>query len=110
MNIRVNILSILLFVICNLTSAQFKFEPLKTEFGQSLNYDVLRDHQGFLWIANDGVGLLKHNSYNSIRYIHNVNDSTSLIDDGILAIKQDSLKNIWVATRKGLCKYQPLTA
>ena len=47
----------------HLLHGQMKFEPLQTEVGLTLVNDICRDEEGYLWIANDGVGLVKHNSY-----------------------------------------------
>lgn len=88
-------------------ASQMTFDKLETEYGLSLVHDIHRDTNGFLWIANDGVGLMKHDSYNTTRYLHDSNDSNSISNDGIRAIEEDSAKNLWIATRHGLNRYLP---
>ena len=86
---------------------QFKFEPLKIDFGSSLVHDIYRDNNNFLWIVNGSVGLMKHNSYSTVRYVNFKDDTLSISDNRILDVIQDNDDNIWVATRKGLNRYLP---
>jgi signal transduction histidine kinase/ligand-binding sensor domain-containing protein len=73
----------------------------------SLVNDIYRDNDGFLWIGNGGIGLFKHNSYNTLRYLYNPSDSNSISSDGINDIEQDSLGHLWVGTHHGLNRYLP---
>ena len=103
----------LLFILLNIifvyqcVFCQIKFEPLKTEVGLSLVSDVYRDHNGYLWIANDGIGLMRHNGYNVTRYLYKKDNPSSISDDGVKDIIEDDSLNLWIATRNGLNKYLP---
>lgn len=105
--IYIIILSTYLLLFPKHSLSQIRFEPLKTDIGLSLVNDVYRDHEGFLWIGNGVVGLMKNNSHTTIRYLHDDNDSTSISDNKINAIDQDSAKNIWIGTHHGLNRYIP---
>lgn len=103
------VVAVLIMMLSSHAQGQIKFEPLKSEISQSLVRDVFRDQEGFLWIANNGVGLMKHNSQYITRYLHDDKDSTSLSDDGVIVLEQDSAKQIWIGTKAGLNRYQPYT-
>ena len=96
----------LILVKCTVVSqGQIKIQKLPSEVHQSLVRDIHRDHEGYLWIANNGVGLMKYDSHAIKRYLHSNTDSTSMSDDGIMAIEEDSAKNLWVGTVAGLNLY-----
>lgn len=106
---RIIILTIvvLIWIIPAPGQETIKLSPLNTEISQSLVRDVFRDQEGYLWIANNGIGLMKHNSQYIVRYLHDDQDSTTLSDDGILVLTQDSAGQIWVGTKDGLNRYLP---
>jgi signal transduction histidine kinase/ligand-binding sensor domain-containing protein/CheY-like chemotaxis protein len=91
----------------SLCFGQIKLEPLKSEMAQSLVRDIHRDHEGYLWIANNGIGLMKYNSHIIFRYLHDDSDNTSMTDDGVMVLEQDSSKNLWIGTINGLNRYRP---
>ncbi|PWD97624.1 hybrid sensor histidine kinase/response regulator [Marinilabilia rubra] len=104
---HLNILFLLL-IFCSeliLANEKIKLKPLESELFQSLVRDIHRDHEGYLWIANNGVGLMKYNSHFITRYLHNKSDTTSMSDDGVMVIEQDSMKNLWFGTINGLNRY-----
>jgi signal transduction histidine kinase/ligand-binding sensor domain-containing protein len=86
-------------------NAQLYFEPLKIEMGMNLVRDVYRDSKGFLWIANDGLGLMRYDGYDVTRFLCNQQDSTSISNDGLNCIMEDSKGYIWIGTRNGLNCY-----
>jgi signal transduction histidine kinase/ligand-binding sensor domain-containing protein len=94
---------------CERVKGQLFLEPVRTEYGMSVVLDVFRDQKGFLWIANDGIGLMKYNGVNIVRYLNDSADSTSISDDGIIDIQDDAYRRVWVATRNGLNRYTPDT-
>jgi signal transduction histidine kinase/ligand-binding sensor domain-containing protein/CheY-like chemotaxis protein len=101
---------LLLFIILSnyagLLWAQPTIRSLPSEVHQSLVRDIHRDREGYLWIANNGVGLMKHDSHGITRYLHDASDSTSVSNDGIMALAEDSLQNLWIGTISGLNLYQ----
>jgi ligand-binding sensor domain-containing protein len=97
---------ILILSHTGLIKGQIKLTPLPSKIHQSLVRDIHRDHEGYLWIANNGVGLMKHDSHAITRYLHSEDDSTSMSNNGIMAIEEDSLNNLWIGTISGLNRYQ----
>jgi ligand-binding sensor domain-containing protein len=49
---------------------------------------------------------MKHDSHAITRYLHSEDDSTSMSNNGIMAIEEDSLNNLWIGTISGLNRYQ----
>lgn len=99
---------ILLFlIVCPYQAgiAQFHFRSLKINEGLNLVRAIYRDSNGFLWIGNDGLGLIKTDGLKSQLYLNIPDDLNSINNDGINHLLEDSQKNLWIATRKGLCKY-----
>ncbi len=94
---------LLLFAGSNLYSTNFiPFERLESHEGLSLVKDIYRDDNDFLWIATDGFGLKRYDSYQMKSFVHNPNDLLSLSNDNVTKIFEDSRKNLWVATFSGL--------
>jgi signal transduction histidine kinase/ligand-binding sensor domain-containing protein/ActR/RegA family two-component response regulator len=75
------------------------------DFGLNLVKGVVRDSMGFLWIANDGLGLMRFDGLNVTRFLHDEEDLNSISDDGILCLFIDSRHNLWIGTRHGLNRY-----
>ncbi len=73
--------------------------------------NIFEDSKGNLWIsANFGLNLLRaedkdkeNGNFTVFRYEEN--DSTSLPNDVVRDVYEDSRNNIWVATKSGLAKY-----
>jgi len=84
---------------------QLYFEPVDLGVGLNLVRDIIRDDKGYLWIANDGIGLMRYDGLQVTRFQQNGPDSTSICDNGVLCLLQDSKKNIWIGTRNGLNRF-----
>jgi len=72
------------------------------------------DSDNDLWIgfAETGVDLLTFDENGNAKFTnfrHNPNDHNSLSDNNIMTIFEDSKKNIWIATRGGLNKFNKMT-
>ena len=68
---------------------------------------LMIDHEGYLWIGTGETGLIKtqQDGANFMVYRHDENDDTSLSQDNIYFVFEDSRRNIWVGTsKKGLNK------
>lgn len=102
---KVVFLLCLIVVFQQVQQAQLYFEPLDLGVGMNLTSSMLRDSKGFLWIGNDGVGLLRYDGYDVEKFKNNSEDSTSISNDGIYSIIEDYVGNIWVGTHNGLNRY-----
>ena len=60
------------------------FEPLDINVGLSIVKDIYRDSEDYLWLANDGFGLMRYDTYQLKSFIHDESDSTSLCNDYVL--------------------------
>jgi ligand-binding sensor domain-containing protein/signal transduction histidine kinase len=61
---------------------------------------VLKDHDGFLWIATDD-GLNRFDGYDFRTFKHNDGDSLSLGNNQVKALFQDSQHRLWIGTVAG---------
>lgn len=68
---------------------------------------IFQDHNGFIWLGTFD-GLNRYDGYDCKVYRHKMNDVHSLVHNIVLSITEDSLHNIWVATRKGVSRLSPL--
>lgn len=64
-----------------------------------------------LWIASEGAGLLAYQSdlHTVKQYLHQSNNSNSLIDNLVRSVAKDAIGNIWVGTFEGLSVLNPKT-
>lgn len=71
---------------------------------------VVPDTGGILWVGTFGGGLcrlhLPTRTYTSYGYVHG--DSSSLSNDLVLSLLKDSRNTLWVGTRTGLNKFDPV--
>jgi signal transduction histidine kinase/CheY-like chemotaxis protein/AraC-like DNA-binding protein/ligand-binding sensor domain-containing protein len=82
-----------------IANAQFKYEILNNAQGLSQGYifDILQDKDGFMWFSTKD-GLNRYDGYQFRIYTHSAYDSTSLSSNQCLALFEDRLGRIWVAT------------
>lgn len=68
---------------------------------------ILKAKNGVMWFGTWGGGLIRFNPLTGEvhRYIHDVNNVTSIANDVVLKVSQDSKGNIWVGTNNGLNRY-----
>ena len=92
-----------------LCAQQHVFTRLESNEGMAMVRSIHRDHEGFLWIGNDGLGLMRYDGYNTDRYVSDVLGETSISSDRIMVIFEDSRFNLWIGTRDGLNLYQAET-
>ncbi len=88
-------------------NSNFRFRNLTTVDGISDVFirDILIDKEGFLWLATQD-GLNQYNGYNFKNFKHNSSDTTSLPENFIFCLAEDSSGNIWAGTKeRGLGKY-----
>ena len=80
----------------------FKFSALTTDDGlsQLVVESIIQDSDGFLWIGTQN-GLNRYDGNNFKIYLQSPTDSTSISDDYIRKVYQDSKGRIWAATYGG---------
>jgi ligand-binding sensor domain-containing protein len=63
-----------------------------------------QDNFGYIWMGSfDGV--IRYNSKETVRFIHNSGESNGLPSNIITSIVIDNQNNIWVSTDEGLCLF-----
>ncbi|MCZ4244292.1 hybrid sensor histidine kinase/response regulator transcription factor [Pedobacter punctiformis] len=70
---------------------------------------VYQDSFGFMWFGTH-EGLNRFDGHNFKIFNKNLNDSTSLINDRVIVIKEDSDHNIWIGTWRGVSVYNPINS
>jgi len=89
-----------------------KFERFSREQGlsQSSVFCILQDRQGFMWFGTLD-GLNKYDGYNFTVYKHDALDSTSLSDNLVTSIYEDSASRnmLWIGTGGGLNRFDRAT-
>jgi ligand-binding sensor domain-containing protein/serine phosphatase RsbU (regulator of sigma subunit) len=79
-----------------------EFERISVEEGltQSTIYSILQDHKGFLWFGTDD-GLNRYDGYNFKVYSHINGVETSLSNNRVISMIEDSQNTLWIATIGG---------
>jgi len=87
---------------------RLKFTSLTTKDGLSSNTinEILKDDQGFLWIATTD-GLNKFDGTNVSIFRHEAENKFSLPSNEITALYKDHNGRIWIGTANGICYYDP---
>jgi ligand-binding sensor domain-containing protein/two-component sensor histidine kinase len=83
---------------------RLKFESLTINDGlsQGMINCILQDRYGFMWFATKD-GLNRYDGYQFVIYKHDPSDSTTIIDNFIQTIFEDSKGRLWIGTAtKGL--------
>lgn len=84
--------------------AEIHFEHIGAEEGlsQGMVTAILQDHLGYMWFGTKD-GLNKYDGRRFTIYRHDPSDSTSISDNYVFALFEDSKHRLWVGTReKGL--------
>jgi signal transduction histidine kinase/ligand-binding sensor domain-containing protein/DNA-binding NarL/FixJ family response regulator len=69
---------------------------------------IYQDHNGFMWFGTYD-GLNRYDGYQFKVYRNRVGDSTSLLDNTVYSIQGDKNHVLWIAGRKGLSLFNPIT-
>ncbi len=95
----------LFFIIPQQINSQsdLRFNHLTADDGLTSSYIncLLKDDQGFLWIGTNS-GLNRFDGKFNKTYTHTIGDSTTIINNNITALFEDSLHRIWIGTDGGL--------
>ncbi|MBS2098448.1 two-component regulator propeller domain-containing protein [Carboxylicivirga linearis] len=103
---------LVILLLCHLTQSTkadstWTFKHLDSGEGMSLIKSITKDSEGFLWIGNDGPGLMRYDGYNIERFLNNPDDSTSISSNKIFQLFVDSKNRLWICTHNGLNLYHP---
>ncbi|MEL6824431.1 MAG: two-component regulator propeller domain-containing protein, partial [Calditrichota bacterium] len=87
-----------------------RFDPITSESGitSTVTYSMLQDSKGFLWFGGE-VGLNRYDGYEFRNYRNDPTDSTSLNEEFLMHISEDSFQNLWLSSRSGLTRFDPRT-
>jgi two-component system sensor histidine kinase ChiS len=69
---------------------------------------ILQDRTGYLWFAT-WSGLYKYDGYNFISYKHDLDDTTSIIDNTLSTLYEDKAGVLWIGSWLGLEKFDYTT-
>src|SRR4051794_33922713 len=78
------------------------FQPLTINDGLSqgmVNW-ILQDHYGFMWFATKD-GLNRYDGYHFTVFRHDARDSTTIADNFVQSMFEDSKGRLWVGTASG---------
>ncbi|MFG6400964.1 MAG: response regulator [Parabacteroides distasonis] len=82
----------------------YRFFNVNSGLSSSRINAIQQDYEGYIWIATeDGLNRFDGSSFHSYRNIPN--DSTSLPNNHVRKIIEDTKHRLWVATMTGLCLY-----
>lgn len=98
------ILILVLFLTCKVFSGvqDYTFRQIKVEDGlsQSTVLTSLQDNRGFMWFGTID-GLNRYDGYNFTIYVNDPGDSTTISDNLIKCLFEDSKKQLWIGTGNG---------
>jgi signal transduction histidine kinase len=106
----------ILFLICSNSEAQQKkveFSPdqyrainLTSDDGLSAGiHYVIKDSKGFTWVGAAFGTLFRFDGVHFEKILHNPKKPGTILESGITSLIEDSLRNIWVGTTRGLSRY-----
>lgn len=85
--------------------SNLSFESLSVDQGIPTTATcILQDRTGFLWFGTNS-GLHKYDGYGFVSYKHDVDDSSSMVDNNVFALCEDKAGVLWVGTLLGLEKF-----
>lgn len=78
----------------------------KLALTHSIVNSMVKGDEGHIWLGSQ-YGLLRFDGYKIKTYLHDADDSNSIISNVIYSLAKDSNGRIWVATLEGLSRYDP---
>lgn len=104
---RLSCLIVGLLLSCNsLKASHYYFKQLSLNDGlPSTVRCIYSEKKGFVWIGTK-AGLERFDGHELKRYTHQPEHPGSLPNNHIQQIVEDSLRNIWVMTEKGIARYR----
>ena len=104
---RLTTLSVFLIISSFVYSqpADSPFENFSVEKGMPTVVScILQDRIGYLWFGTNS-GLFKYDGYSFVSYKHDLEDSTSIIDNRLSVLYEDKKGEMWIGTYLGLEKF-----
>lgn len=94
---------LLLTGICtlNVHAQSFSYLGIEQGLSNSTVTTIYKDTHGFMWFGTFD-GLNRFDGYNFTRFRNRADDTTSIPDNYVTGLEEDSSGNLWVATRKGI--------
>lgn len=104
------ILTLLLFLVIpsKSISQTGTYYSANGQLSSSLINQLYQDQRGFIWTSTE-FGLNKFDGTHFTHYKHIDNDSTSLINNHVRGVFEDSYRNLWIRCLGGLMLYHPET-
>ena len=84
------------------------FEHINSQNGLISNkvHHVIQRKNGLIWIGT-AEGLSRYDGYQFVNYTNDPDDNTSLSNDWVFALFEDSQERLWVGTSNGLSRLLP---
>lgn len=100
--LSIGLLSLGTATFCFAQESTLHFEHLTSADGLSNRQvmAILQDHQGFMWFGTQD-GLNRYDGSRFTTYQSSVSDDTTLSDDFIYTLAEDSQNQLWIGTRNG---------
>ncbi|MFA7419209.1 MAG: two-component regulator propeller domain-containing protein [Melioribacteraceae bacterium] len=93
-------LAILFFPVLLLSQEASEFITIDQGLSQNYIYSICQDKKGFLWIGTKD-GLNRYDGNEFVCYRHNPADSTTLSENNVSIVFEDSHHRLWVGTNGG---------
>lgn len=92
----------------------YQYDPADSSSLSNNNVeDIYVDHAGTVWVGTwNGLNRYDPQTDSFYRYLHDLDDSTSLSGPMVIDIQEDAQNRLWIAMAVGLggvCRYQPET-
>ena len=104
------LLLFLMLTSVTISLSQFRWDTLRLENEISPNYTrgICFDHQHYMWL-NTSRGLYRIDGHEARYYVHNPEDTLSLLNNIVTKVYEDDDKDLWILTDKGVQMYEHKT-
>ncbi len=94
-----------LIVTLTLSAQSLNFSHFTLEHNLPVDF-LMQDSKGYLWMSSKGV--FRFDGLTTKRFVHNIKNANSLIDNNVHNIVEDKEGTIWIATQSGISHYFPI--
>lgn len=102
------ILYLFLFLLFPSKAQTGKFYSTNNELSSSLINQIFQDSRGFIWVATE-YGLNRFDGFRFVDYMHVTGNASSIKDNYVRTVFEDSKQNLLVGCINGLMKYDRST-
>lgn len=102
------ILYLFLFLLFPSKAQTGKFYSTNNELSSSLINQIFQDSRGFIWVATE-YGLNRFDGFRFVDYMHVTGNTSSIKDNYVRTVFEDSKQNLLVGCINGLMKYDRST-